>query len=112
MAKKVNQIRFYGDGNKKNYPDNLTSSKLATGNAFSDTQKIVQLGIQSLPGMKFYINGHKYPIVVGQTGIYELNVDGLSYIQKLQFDITILGNINKNKGSSYLIVDYIYEEGD
>jgi hypothetical protein len=33
-----------------------------------------------------FINGFTTPIIVGSTGIYELNVDGLSSITDLQFD--------------------------
>jgi hypothetical protein len=44
--------------------------------------------------MKIYINNHTDPIVVGQTGIYELNVDGFSYITDLKFDNATLNIIN------------------
>jgi hypothetical protein len=60
--------------------------------------------------MKIYINNHINPVVVGQTGIYELNVDGISFIQDLRFDGTTLEIINHNKNNAYLIVDYIYEK--
>jgi len=33
-----------------------------------------------MPGVKFYVNNHTTPIIIGATGIYELNVDGLSNI--------------------------------
>jgi hypothetical protein len=35
---------------------------------------IVQLGIQSVPGTKFYLNGSNNPIIIGNTGIYELDL--------------------------------------
>jgi len=39
-----------------------------------------------MPGTKFYVNNHTTPVVVGATGIYELDVDGLSNITDIQFD--------------------------
>jgi len=47
--------------------------------------------------MKVYINNHTNPVIVGQTGIYELNVDGISYITDLRFDGATLNIINKNQ---------------
>ena len=111
MAKYINQIRYYGDGNKKNYPsENITMSTLQSGSVFHSTLPIVQLGIQTLPGTKFYINNHEKPVIVGQTGIYELNVDGISYITDLFFDLASLNIINKNQNNAYLIIYYLYEK--
>ena len=113
MAKKIHQIRYYGDKNSKNYPAGLTAASLAQGLAFSQYLPIVQLGIQTLPGMKVYINSHDKPVVIGQTGIYELSVDGMSYITNLAFDPITLSLINKNQTNTYLIVDFLYEtEGE
>ena len=109
MAKYVNQVRYYGDGNAKNSNSTLSITSLQSGSVFHNTLPIVQLGIQTLPGMKVFINNHTNPIVVGQTGIYELNVDGISYITDLRFDGSTLGVINKNQANAYLIIDYIYE---
>ena len=111
MAKYVNQVRYYGDKNVKNYPaNNVSLNTLQSGSVFHNTLPIVQLGIQTLPGMKVYINNHTNPIIVGQTGIYELNVDGISYITDLRFDGATLNVINKNQQNAYLIVDYFYEK--
>ena len=113
MAKYVNQIRYYGDGSSKNSARNVTLQTLQSGSVFHNTFPIVQLGVQTLPGMKIYINNHTNPVIVGQTGIYELNVDGLSYITDLRFDGSTLKIIddNKEKGT-YLIIDYLYEGED
>lgn len=112
MAKYINQIRYYGDNNKKNSASNLTLQTLQSGSVFHNTLPIVQLGVQTLPGMKIYINNHTNPVIVGQTGIYELNVDGISYITDLRFDGSTLKIIDKNKNDAYLIVDYLYERED
>ena len=81
MAKKVKQFRYYNDqqgGN--NYPSNLHYRNLVSGSAFSSYVPIIQLGIQTLPGTKFYLNGSNNPIIIGSTGIYELNLEGLTEI--------------------------------
>lgn len=114
MAKYVNQVRYYGDAaaKTKNSSEDVTFRTLQSGAVFEKTMPIVQLGIQTLPGMKFYINEHPNPVVVGQTGIYELNVDGISYITRLRFDGQTLSVINSNSNTAYLIIDYIYEKED
>jgi hypothetical protein len=74
MAKKVTQIRYYTDGSNNNYPNNVTYRNLVSGTIFNEYRPIVQLGIQALPGTKFYLNGNNMPIVIGNTGIYELDL--------------------------------------
>ena len=110
MAKYINQVRYYGDGNTKNSASNVSLTTLQSGSVFHGTLPIVQLGVQTLPGMKIYINHHTNPVIVGQTGVYELNVDGISYITDLCFDGSTLNVINKNQSNAYLIVDYLYEQ--
>lgn len=109
MAKYINQLRYYGDGHIKNSSPDINYTKLRSGSIFSSTLPITQLGIQTLPGVKVYINNHTNPIIIGQTGIYELNVDGLSNITDIKFDGESLNLIN-NSTNAYLIVDYIYEK--
>lgn len=111
MAKKIQQFRYYGDGNGNNYPSGISASNLYTGTIFTDYNctRIVQLGIQTLPGMRVYINGNTVPIIVGQTGIYELSLDGMSYITELAFDAATLKLINTNQANSYLIIDVLHE---
>ena len=106
MAKNIMQFRYYSEKNKQNYPSNLTRGQLGSGSAFSNYYPITQLGIQALPGTKFYLNNGLTPIVIGATGIYELDLEGLSQINHLKFDLPSLGNIiNQN---AYLIVDIVY----
>lgn len=117
MARKVGQVRFYAEPSSagtssdlanKNYPANINKSKLISGNLFNNLN-IVQLGIQALPGTKLYLNRYNSPIIIGATGIYELNLEGLTYINGIQFDKTSLDNISNNS-NAVLIIDYIYEE--
>lgn len=110
MAKEVKQFRFYQSNNiQKNYPQKLDYRSLISGSAFANYMPIIQLGIQSLPGTKFYLNNSKDPIIVGYTGIYELSLEGKAEITALSFDAKSLEAINGN-ANSYLIVDIIYEK--
>jgi hypothetical protein len=61
-----------------------------------------------LPGTKFYLNDGKTPIIIGSTGIYEIDLEGLSEITRLSFDKTSISLIDKNAGA-YLIIDLIYD---
>lgn len=108
MARKIGQIRYFGEKNSLNQPNNINMLRLRTGTAFTDIYPIVQLGIQTLPGTKIYINNHTTPVIIGATGIYELNVDGLSNITDIQFDDASLRTIAMND-NAYVIIDYIYE---
>ena len=124
MAKFIRQIRDYGPGDKRNQPQGLAQSELTSGSIFNTTPTILQLGIQSFPGMKFSVNGADGPVIIGSTGIYELNVDGISQINSIRFDTTEVSRIGNPKvnvnnpneairqtNGLYLIIDYIYEEG-
>ena len=112
MARKVQQIRYYGDreSNDKNQPHGLTGNRLRSGSAFSSYTPIKQIGIQTMPGVKFYLNNSTDPIIVGSTGIYELNVENLTEITALSFDTVSINMINQTPSLSYIIVDILYED--
>lgn len=109
MAKKIKQFRYYSDNSNQNYPSDLRFRHLVSGTAFNSYTPIIQLGIQSMPGVKFYLNGSNNPIILGNTGVYELDLSGMTQINSLQFDANSINLINSNNGA-YLIVDIIYEE--
>lgn len=115
MARAIRQFRYYGNDNLKNQPSGITVSGLTSGTVFfkdSGLISIVQLGIQTLPGTKFYINDAIDPIIIGSTGIYELDLKGLTDITSLSFEEKSINQIDL-LDSAYLIVDAIYEiEGD
>lgn len=113
MARKVQQIRYYGDSEvdkAKNQPVGLTGNKLRSGSVFSQYTPMKQIGIQSMPGVKFYLNNSTEPIVIGSTGIYELNVENMTEITVLSFDTTSINMINETPSTSYIIVDILYED--
>ena len=111
MAKQITQFRFYGDKHENNYPTDLTKD-LLTGSAFKNCCSIIQLGIQTFPGVKFYLNNNlMQPIMVGSTGIYELNVEGYTTINALSFSGQSLEKVFTNNPHAYLIIDIISETG-
>ena len=122
MANKIKQFRYYNDTNNlgKNSPSVITIdgadvdvsyAHYVSGAVFGECFPGLQFGIQSLPGTKFYLNNSYLPIVIGYTGIYELDVDDLAEITSLRFDNESLNKI-KNNPETYLIIDIIYEKGD
>lgn len=72
---------------------------------------MAQIGIQGMPGTKFYLNGgraHNYGVIIGKTGIYELNAQELGLLVKsLAFDGESIDRISRNPNAC-LIVDIIY----
>ena len=68
MANKIKQFRYYtemtGNGATMNYPSTIGANSTpvsylhyVNGELFQNYYPIVQLGVQSLPGTKFYLNG-------------------------------------------------------
>ena len=112
MARKIRQIRYYGEGlNSKNYPSDVNMSKLITGTAFKNNNQnvlITQLGIQTLPGTKFYLNDSANAIIVGNTGIYELDLEGISTINLIKFDRSSMNLINQNKMYCPITIIVVY----
>ena len=116
MAKRIMQFRYYGenspeavtDANRSNQPSDISMAKLLKdGGIFKDYLPFTQLGIQTLPGTRVYLNNNEeYPIIIGNTGIYELELEGISEIGEMHFDKVSLENINKNP-NGYLIIDVI-----
>ena len=109
MAKHIMQFRYYGENHSNNQPENITFNELNEGKVFSKYLPFTQLGIQALPGTRFYLNDNRDgPVIIGSTGIYELELEGISKITNLKFDSRSLELI-KNNNSTGLIIDVIYE---
>lgn len=109
MAKQVMQFRYYSEDNDKNYPAGINKANLKSGEIFSEYYPIIQLGMQSLPGLNFYLNNSNTSVIIGSTGIYELDLEGYAEVNKLSIDEFSLDLINNNP-SAYLIVDVISEK--
>lgn len=121
MAQQIKQFRYYKEPQRdddtgkflgKNEPKNLNKYDLRSTNAkiFRDYFPVTQLGIQGLPGTKFYLNNSIDPIILGITGTYELNLEGKSEITAIGFDNTSLETIS-NSPNAFLIIDIVYDDG-
>ena len=124
MAYKVKQFRYYNDKSsevsesKRNQPTTLdgtttliTSKNYVDGDVFGKHFPVTQLGIQALPGTKFYLNEAVDPVIIGATGIYELDLTNGIQISKISFAHDSMENI-KNNDNAFLIVDIIYDDGE
>ena len=110
MAKHIMQFRYYNDeqGNN-NQPEDLNAESLNKGTIFAKYLPFTQLGIQALPGTRFFLNdNHEGPVIIGSTGIYELELEGITKINSLKFDSKSLKLIADNP-NAFLIIDVIYE---
>lgn len=115
--KEIAQFRYYNSAGNKNYPADIKASTWYQGNIFQGCGVISHLGIQGYPGVRFYLNGSKSAIMIGETGIYEINLENLGRIYSIQFikedlekfydTVNQEEDINKNR---ILIVDIIYEK--
>jgi hypothetical protein len=115
MAKKVKQYRYYNEpsaaGITQNQPTSSKRSDFVSGSVFGDNFPVLQLGIQALPGTKFYLNDGVDPIIIGSTGIYELDLSEETEISAISFDADSMKLISENN-NAYLIVDIIYDNGE
>ena len=124
MAYKVKQFRYYNDKSsevsesKRNQPTTLdgtttliTSEHYVNGDVFGKYFPVTQLGIQALPGTKFYLNEAVDPVIIGATGIYELDLTNGIQISKISFAFDSM-EIIKNNDNAFLIVDIIYDDGE
>lgn len=133
--KRIAQFRFHGsafgpDGiwyyHNDNYPADLDRDTLVFGNIFQKLGPVSQLGIQAPPGTRFFLNNSAFPIMVGETGIYELNLEGIGRITAISFNKDDLDELYKlkvngdsvvkdNKGNPVwdvadkILIDVVYE---
>lgn len=111
MAKQIYQYRYYPKLDTRNQPTDLNEINLVNGTIFADKMPITQLGIQTLPGVQFYLNGSTNPITIGTTGIYELDMSTEAIITSLRFDYESIQLI-KGSQTAYLIIDIVWGEDD
>ena len=110
--KKMTQFRFYGNGSGKNSPLNLTTTKLNNDNIFAECGSISQLGIQAPPGTIFTLNESSAPIMVGKTGIYELDLEAIGRIHSIRFIEEDLEEYFADKElHNRLLIDIVYDGG-
>lgn len=111
--KKIMQFRYRGEGSKNNFPNyKYYEDALINGNIFKDYGFISQLGIQGPVGLRFYLNSNTNPIMIGETGIYELDLENVGRITSIQFDANDLSKFyTKELQSDQLLIDIVYEGG-
>lgn len=118
MIREVYQFRYYGENNDKNYHPGMkhkedytkiNAENLQFGTAFQEYMPVRQLGVQSIPGTKFYLNDSISPIVIGSTGIYEIELNSLVEIQRLSFDPESIQAVQQSP-TFFIIVDILCEK--
>ena len=105
----IKQFRYGGDGAKNNNPQDLSIEKLVNGNIFTGYGSISQLGIQAKKGTMVFLNNSIYPIVIGDTGIYEIDLQGFGHIYSISFAKAQMEEFNAQGSTSSLLIDIIYE---
>ena len=105
MIKDFHQIVYCHANSNKNTPG-VTADNLISGAAFSNLGPLSQLGVRALPGTEFYINGGVTPIIVGFTGLFEIDLSDGGTITGLKFSEKSIQAIEAND-SAYLIVDML-----
>ena len=104
------QFIYCNDLSDHTYPSGLTATQLVNGTAFTQFLPAFQLGVQAPPGTKFYINNNNVPVIVGYTGLFDLDLTSLGSITSLTFDSASINRIKNNDGA-ILIVDIAYLGG-
>lgn len=102
MAKKIKQFYFVGDD------ETTTKEKYVDGSIFEPYYPIYQIGIQTIPGVRFKLNNSNDYAYIGQSGVFELDLKGQVEINSLIFSKNSMALIDENE-SAYLIVDIVYD---
>lgn len=111
MKQDFRQIVYCNNASLMNNPANLTDEDLISGAAFVDYTPLSQLGVQAPPGTKFYVNGNENPVIVGFTGLFDINLNNGGSINSLSFDRQTLTYIKSND-SAMLVIDMAFWTGD
>lgn len=102
------QITWGGDSNLINVPAGITREQLVNGTAFEPFYPITRLGIQAAPGTRFFVNNDVYPIMIGPSGIWEIDASAGALIRLLQFDNSSIDlNVTAQSVPS-IIIDMMY----
>lgn len=107
---KLAQIRYYDDNNKLNSDGFSVYTSLCGDTAFVKYSPIRHLGVQALPGTRMYLNKSTSPIIIGATGVYELDIkeDSTAILHSIRFDINSMKTI-RDLPNGFLIIDIVYE---
>lgn len=111
MAKQIKQFRYFKNNSTKNYPVGVVLEDFITGTAFLGNYPIVHLGIQTIPGLKFYLNNTPNTLMVDSTGIFEVDLDNKTEIDAINFETNTMKSLVERNNNGYLIVDIVYDDG-
>ena len=112
MSRKIAQVRYYGVNSALN-SSGVTGATLRSGSAFNDFTPMVQLRVTAPEGSKFYINKGLYPIIIGASQEYFIELNDVMTINHLSFDVDTIRNINNSineEETKSIIVDIIYND--
>ncbi len=107
MTQSFKQYIYCGRGSNHNFPLSLSAESLVNGSFLDNTLPISQLGISSLHGTKFYLNGGSIPVIVGFTGLFEIDLSAGGAITDIRIDQKSINEIERND-SAYLVIDIAY----
>ena len=110
MNKKIMQFRYYGTKNKNNFPANIKAVDISTEDFFKNYYPIHYIKIQGPNSIKFQINSNLNSVMLGPSGIYELDLEGIGRIHTIRFDANSLKQLISDT-ENYLIIDIIYDGG-
>ena len=108
----VKQLRYYGFDNALNVPQednswmNLSTDGVNKADLLTSFGAAVKIGIQTLPGVRFFINeqSNNDGIIIDHTGVYELDLrNTTTAINNLYFDAASLQRINEIDNASIII---------
>ena len=100
------QYRYFGSSSSKN---NITREQLLNGTGLTN---IIELGLRALPGTKFYINNSTDPVVVGYTGLFEIDFSSGGSVTSIRFDRQTVDFIDDNLNGGYIIIDLLQRGGN
>ena len=105
--KYIKQFRYQKNNSEMT---NVNLSDLIYQNIFAGYGNITQMGIQAPRGTTFYLNNaSNYPIVIGDTGIYEIDLQDHGHIFKITFDRGSIESLVADGSTGRLLIDIIYE---
>lgn len=112
MTQYFKQVIYCNDQpeNHYNFPSGIKGVDLINGSAFSQYMPLSQLCIQAPPGTKIYFNDDNTPVIIGFTGLFEVNLDHGGAVYKMKFDSGSIQKI-KNNNSALAIIDMVYLGG-
>lgn len=109
---RIRQYRYFAPEATQNSDlDNLLIDDGSLVIEKDTSHSITQISIQSIPGTKIYFNGEtSLPIIIGATGLFEINASSNFIITKIVVPADSL-NLIANNPAAGLIIDTI-EQGD